>query len=364
MKIMIISGSLPPLKCGVGDYSNILASSLSKQDGVSKVVIVTSTEAAGLRSNSLDILPIIEKWNGMGMFYVLQTAKRIKPDIIHIQYPTRGYGRKIWPSWLPMMLSMAGFRVVQTWHEPLSWKGWFRYLPSALTRDALIVAEPDFKEQLPSFYRWLIRHKAYKFIPVASAIPKAHILQSDVVAIREKFGGNSKRLLTYFGFAGPNKGVEQVFDIANPNLDNIILVCELNNSDTYQAKILEIIRKPAWVNNVHVTGFLPAEEVAKILAASDAVILPFTNGAGSRNTTLLAARLQGVFVLTTHRSKSGFDANQNVYYARPNVTVEMHAALQKHAGKQLPNASEDVLDWSAVAAAHVQFYNELLFAVK
>lgn len=362
MKVMLVSGSIPPMKCGVGDYSSFLASSLSKQNGVSKVVVVTSNEADEIKSNSLEVRPVIGEWNWRGILRVLREAKEIKPDIIHIQYPTRGYGRRIWPSWMPLILNAAGFRIVQTWHEPLSWKGWFRYLPNAITRDALVVAEPDFKEQLPSFYRWLISHKAYRFISVASAIPKANLSLDEATALRCKFGGNEKRLLTYFGFAGPNKGVEQLFEIADPAFDNIVLLCELNTSDRYQAKILEIINTPRWAKNVHVTGFLPAAEVAEILAASDAVVLPFINGAGSRNTTLLAARLQSVFVLTTHQNSCGFDASQNVYYARPNAIEEMRLALQKHAGKQLPNTSAGVLDWSAVAMAHIRFYNEQILS--
>lgn len=358
IKIMLVSGSLPPMKCGVGDYTRHLAESLAKHKHISTVVVVTSKAAAEYKSASLEILPIIGPWNCRAVWRVLRLAKGLKPDIVHIQYPTRGYGRKISPSWLPAILRLARFRVVQTWHEPLSWKGWLRYFPNALTRDALIVAEPDFKERLPRIYRWLIKQKAFKYIPVGSAIPKAEITQDERAALRAKYVEANGRLLVYFGFASPTKGIEQIFAIADPASDRIILLCELNEGDEYHERILALVNDVWWLGKVYVTGFLPAPDVANILAVADAVVLPFTNGAGSRNTTLLAAQMQGTFVLTTHNKTAGLDADQNTFYAPPNATDEMRRALQKYAGRKTASGRPNILGWSDIADLHLQLYQD------
>jgi glycosyltransferase involved in cell wall biosynthesis len=360
LKVLIVTGSLSPMKCGVGDYTFALAEQLSVHCGVAKVVAITSTSANKVESDSLEILSIIDKWNSNSLMKIVSAVKQIKPDVVHIQYPTTGYERFMVPSFMPVILRLLGFKVVQTWHEPLSYKGWFRYLPNTLACNALVVIEPDYLATLPLLYRWLLRNTAIKIIPVASSIPKANLSDMDRSAIRTRFNATQKRLVAYFGFASPGKGIDDLLEIANPEQDQLILICELDREILYHKHLLDKLSEKRWQGKVFVTGFLPSEEVGLILAASDVAVFPFVKGLGLRNTSYWAARAQGVFVLTTHRSRRGYYKDENVFYAAPSDIRAMHDALGLYAGNRNPSSSGALSGWSEIADEHVKFYTEIL----
>ncbi|MEK7692392.1 MAG: glycosyltransferase, partial [Bdellovibrionota bacterium] len=118
--------------------------------------------------------------------------------------------------------------------------------------------------------------------------------------------------MVYFGFIYPNKGVELLFEIAVPEKHHIVLVGYFNEAEPYHKAIMERVRQGRWAGKVTVAGFLPPEEAARILAAADAVILPFLGGGGAWNTSLHGAALQGTFVLTTSGERHGYDARENI----------------------------------------------------
>ena len=94
-----------------------------------------------------------------------------------------------------------------------------------------------------------------------------------------------------------------------------------------------------------------------MLASADAIVLPFTTGGGSWNTSLHGARLQGTFVLTTSRETQGYDSEQNVYYARPGDVDGMRRALEQHLGTWRPPG--DIPTWPRVAAEHFDAYTAM-----
>lgn len=167
--------------------------------------------------------------------------------------------------------------------------------------------------------------------------------------------------VSYFGFVSPQKGLEDLFRIADPNLHRIVLVCDLRESDPYHREILRIIGTPPWKGKVTVTGFLPETEAGRILSASDAIVLPFCNGASTGNGSLHAAATQGTFTLTTSLERRGYDPESNVYYAPPGDIGDMSSALATHAGRRSPigrDFSEDA--WRTIAEAHIGFYSSMM----
>ena len=115
----------------------------------------------------------------------------------------------------------------------------------------------------------------------------------------------------------------------------------------------------SWRGKVHFTGFLPADQVASLLAVSDAVVLPFPNGGGEWNSSIHAATVNGAFVLTTSLSMQGYQSQSNIYYANPNNLNEMKVALNKYAGRKRNCANEYHNEWLRVAAEHNNFYEEI-----
>jgi glycosyltransferase involved in cell wall biosynthesis len=357
MRILLISGSLPPMKCGVGDYTARLANALA-QDAATTVAVLTDTEVgSGLLGFEFELLSVARGWKMTDAASILRTARNWNPDVVHIQYPTQSYGHKYLPWLLPALFRSIKLPVVQTWHEYIS----RRNILNGPVPGELIVVRQDYDERIPGWFRRWMGKKNVRFIPSASAIPNICLSDEEIARLRSRLMGACTSLIAYFGFVYPAKAVELLFEIADPARDHLLLVCDLKSDDPYQKTILDQIQQEPWKGKVTVTGFLPAPEVAKVLAAADAVVLPFKNGGGSWNTSLQAAVNRGTFVLTTSGEPTGYDALQNIYLARIGDVAEMREALRRFAGRRIPVVTKDpASEWDAIANAHRAVYRNLL----
>lgn len=103
-RVLMVSGSWPPQVCGVGDYTERLCREL-EQGGVDVVRFADDGLARPYSPNAV------------------RRADEADCDVVHVQYPTAGYGRSLTPSALP-----AGIRskpVVVTLHEYSVFR-WYR----------------------------------------------------------------------------------------------------------------------------------------------------------------------------------------------------------------------------------------------
>jgi glycosyltransferase involved in cell wall biosynthesis len=365
---MLISGSFPPMKCGVGDYTAKLAQALAHNADTSVAVLaVVAASETDVISPRLQLFPVAHGWAVSDLPAILRTVRKWRPDIIHMQYPGQGYGAHKLPWLLPSILAIVLRKpIVQTWHEyytqttlPML-KTSLLNLLNAILPGKVVVVRPHFQEMMSRWYRLLTRHKVFEFIPNASVFPVVRLTEAERVEIRSKFTSVSARLVVYLGFAYPAKGVESLFEIIDPALHHLLLLCTLDPSDPYQKLILDRTRDSTWQNRVSVAGFLPPEEVSRILAAADAAVFPFREGGGKWNTTLQAALDQGTFVLTTSREQQGYDAQENIFYAHPDDIAGMRCALAAHIGKRLPRDSvRDLVDWNLIAETHLRLYSSL-----
>lgn len=361
MRVMLISGSFPPMKCGVGDYTAQLARALAHTVDTSVAVLVDNAASqTDIAAPSLEILPVAHGWTFSDLPAILQIVRRWHPDIVHIQYPGQGY-RSNMPYLMPAFFQLMRIPSAQTWHNYYEKMRRWHYLPNALLPGGLVVVRPEYKARMPRWYRSLIAHKQFRFIPNASALPRVTLSEAERTAIRVRFASRDRRLISYFGFVFRPKGVELLFEIADPACDHIIIIGELNSGDAYHQSVLKRAQCEPWSNHVTATGYLPPIEAARILAATDAVVLPFHAGGGMWNTSFQAAAIQGTFVVMTSFERNGFDPAENTYYARPDDVVEMRQALQKYSGRR---SSEDVTksfaNWESIAQAHLELYRSLM----
>jgi glycosyltransferase involved in cell wall biosynthesis len=357
MRILLITGSLPPMKCGVGDYTAHLANALARRADTN-VAVLTDASAVPKPSNfEFEVLPVARGWQMADIVPIGLAARRWKPDIMHIQYPTQGYGRKYLPWLLPSLFWISGVPVVQTWHGYDSRLIPRRFLPNSVLPGGLIVVRPDYFEMMDPFYRRLNWRKLVKFIPNASTIPPAQLTAAEKADIRLRFSRVMSNLVVFFGFAYPDRGVEFLFQVADPAQHHLVLISDLNSRDPYHKSILDCANCVPWAGKVTVTGYLPAEDVGRILAAADAVVLPFRDGGGMWNTSIRAAISQGTFVLTTARERHGYDSNDNAYYARPDDVPDMRGALQTFIARRNHPSSEDLnCSWASIAERHRCLY--------
>ncbi len=154
--------------------------------------------------------------------------------------------------------------------------------------------------------------------------------------------------------------MERLFRIADPDEDRLALIAELDASDSYQARLLDEMARPPWRGKAVTTGFLEEKEVARLLAAADAVVYPFIHGISDRNTSYLAALLQDSFVLATSHEREGYDPSANLYFADPDDLDAMARALRQYKGRHLANPQRSHPDWEQIASSHMELYAELL----
>jgi glycosyltransferase involved in cell wall biosynthesis len=341
--------------CGVGDYTALLARELAKDPSVS-VGVLTSKSVSSELNSPIDLLAIVEGWRLNEFTKILRAIRGWKPDLIHFQFHTLGYGKKALPYIMPLLFRAVGLTVVQTWHEsPFG----TRFIPNALVRGPVVGVEPDFVERMPAVYRLLARRKAY-YVPVCSNIPIAEPTEQERGEIRKKYVDPDRKLVAFFGFVHPHKGVEQIFEVADPQEHSVVLITELDESDEYQRSILRLANGDRWRGRVHVTGHLSSKEVGEILAAADAAVFPFRDGIGMRNASFLAARAQGTFVVTTSHTAGGYDPVSNVYHATVGAVEEMKKALKDYAGTRVQIHYTEPRCWPDVASQHVGLYKMIL----
>jgi glycosyltransferase involved in cell wall biosynthesis len=280
------------------------------------------------------------------------------PDILHVQYPAQGYDGAL------TTLASQWFRrwlcrpVIVTLHEHISASS---LLPLMMVQaaNAVISVRPDFARGYQRFLSWTAALKPFHFIPNASSLPLIQPTEMEIAEIRKRLGVPvGKALVVYFGLVYPRRGVEQLFEIADPAQDHLVIVGgKAGFASDYCDRVEELARSKTWRGRVTLTGFIPDTEAAAILASADAAVLPFTGlGGGVWNTSIHAARLQGTFVLTTSTKARGYDAIQNSYWARPGDVAEMRRALRQYIGLRQPSSSDDVPQWDEIAECHRAIY--------
>lgn len=366
MRILLVTGRYPPSKCGVGDYTQKLAEALLNVSDTHVGVLTSQildhkSEPEGL----VEVFDIANKWDFSELLKLVVQIRSWKPSIIHMQYPSLGFIKPGMPSLLPFVCRLLGMTVVQTWHEPhlvdrrYRAKSFLHYLSMSLGANGLIFVRANYLDLLSGVYRGVIKKTPQVFIQNASPLPISTLDSLHRNLLRSKYLGSCRRLIVFFGFVYQNKGVDLIFKIANSKSDSVIIVGAMENNE-YSRYLIDVALSNGWrEDQIHFTGFISPQSAADLLAAADAVVLPFREGSGEWNTSVHSALAQGTFVVTTAISPRGDEADRNMYTAAPCDIVAMHNALNQHAGRRTsPILTED--QWKNIANAHVHFYQRLL----
>jgi glycosyltransferase involved in cell wall biosynthesis len=359
MRILLVAGSYPPMVCGVGDHIALLAEALDRLDGV-QVAVLTDARAAGTpRVGGVEVLPIVQRWQVADFARMRSAARRWRPDLVHLHFPATGFGPRVLSRVLLPFFRALGYPVVETWHEYWPSGAW-RVALSAPYREHVINPRPNYVEQFPRWTRPLIARKRFHHIAGGPSVPQAVLSDDERRAIRSRYVGGPGRLVAYFGFSHPEKGVEQLFEIARPERDHLLLIGELSRDNAYHRGILARMEGPDWAGRVSTTGYVSSNEVARLMAASDAVVLPFRSGSHVGSSTLHSAAAQGVYVVTTSRDRTGYDPARHIHFAAPDDIAGMREALSTRLGERRPAANTPGSAWRAIAEQHLAVYGEAL----
>jgi len=364
LRVMLVTGSFPPDRCGVGDYTARLASALVAQPGV-EVSVLTGrdwTGKSGRQADGVAVMPALPGWRLRHWRRAWKAVRAWRPDVVHLQNPTQGYRGGLLPSLIPLLGKLAGARIVRTWHEPLGWGSLRRpaeimqFLLQAVVPGKFVTVRPNFPDMIHPLFKVIPWPRRYHFIPNASSIPAAGLSQGERDALRSTLLHGQERLIVFFGFIYPGKGVDQLFEIAAPATDHLLLVGEAPEGSEFAQAIRKTASRAPWSGKVTILGHQPEDDVARLLAAADAVVLPFVEGGGPWNTSLLAARMQKAVIVSTSLTQQGWQAEQNIYWAKPGDTVQMRRALANYASLPASAGLNPVPDWSDVVTAHLALY--------
>ena len=365
------------MMCAVGDYTYRLAQTLS-QDPAIKVAVLTSKKAQAPNSTpaAVEVLPVAKSWSWHEAWSIIKAARAWKPDIVHIQFPSVGFSSRLLPALLPLFLRMAGIQVTQTLHFSCEAKQALRAMPVRLLSLFVVpggqfVVHDSFQRWMS---RWFFRHKIVRRTRTASAIPAVTLTPAERERIRAKYARPNTTMIAYFGFLYPSKGAERLFQIADIESTHIVMVggffreSELTmippawrkKNVGYANSIRELAESAPWKDRVTVTGFLPPHEAAAVLAAADAVVLPFMHGRDNANTSVYGAQAQGTFLLTTATDRNGYCEEENTYYAPPHDVEVMKQALKQYAGTRAERGPASERDWQAIFDAHRELYRAQL----
>jgi glycosyltransferase involved in cell wall biosynthesis len=353
MRILLISGSNPPMRCGVGDYSARLAQALAKAGD--DVHVLTSGAAAGENGVAYTTHACVQRWSPQAAAPLLRLVRTLRPDIAHVQLPTQGYGRNRFPWAIPLLLNVRRQVVVQTWHEFLPFPTHSLSMLLALSRGEIIVVRPGYVDQLPPLYRRLIASRPVTYVRGGSAIPTSSLREAERRALRDRIAAGAQRLVAFFGFANPNKNVEYLFDALDPKHDHLLLICGLDRGNAYHDVLLNRASTPPWQGRVTITGHVEDTQVADLLACVDAAVLPFRDGGGDWNSSLQAVRVQGTLAISTSRTRTGYDQTDHTVYCAPGAISEMRQALEERSGQRVA-ARDCVSAWRQIAEAHQIVY--------
>ena len=182
-KILYISGSMPPLRCGIGFYTNTFLSNIPTGFDL----LTTS----GLNSHkSAEHNLYMDDWKMLRLPKMLRFCRRGNYKIIHIQYPAKGYGRQLGINLLPYLVRIfTSAKLVVTLHEyhGSGFMGKSRDFITVLPAHRIIVSNAYDFEALPR----ILRRKG-SVIPIGSNIPVAKPNPKTFHAIMQRAGFSEK----------------------------------------------------------------------------------------------------------------------------------------------------------------------------
>ncbi len=377
MKLLLVSGSLPAVRCGIGEYTARLASQLALAPGIR--VQVLSTKNALVRPEAIapaQVLPLVPGWSLPSVIRLAGLITRLGPDVVHIQYPAVGYAKSLGVLFLPLAVRwLARVPVVLTVHER-SEKRWHGRLATdfmALTSSRVIVPDPLEAEALRRRLR--VPGTRVDVTEMISTIPINH--DADRAAFRARLElAPGELLVGTFGLIHPRRRLEDLIDglaaLRRSTPSHLLIVggeadYDARRAADYAAALKKKIGDLGLSASVTWLGYVGPADVSAALQACDVAALLYRGGASERNTTLQAVLEHRLPVVTTDgpATSDSLRATRNLHFVQAGAytPADLAQAIVSAArtgwvdtGQRPASRLSEQVEW------HLSLYRELVAA--
>ena len=368
-KILLVSGSLPPIRCGVGYYTSRLSRELAAA-GLEFELLSTD----GVDSDSAAPLRIVPNWKIGNLPKMLSEIKQSGAGIIHIEYPAVGYRRQLGINLLPYALRLLrpGLKIIITLHEYHQSRlaGRLRNRFTAWPAHRVIVSNQPDKRLLG------LRSKKVVIIPIGVNLDTAPRQPEVIEKVLKSRGLDPRRkTLVFFGYAFPAKRLELLIaGMEQPELADyqLLIFPEIDSKSAYHRHLNnEISRINKHSVRVGVQTFLGDAEASAVLQECRYFILPSEQPLSAKSGSAIAAVENGVTVIsagaTQPEDNLPFIDKRNCLLLEE-VTPESIAAAIGRLDTNQPElrvieAGADELkryfSWDNIVKQHLKIYGEL-----
>lgn len=347
MKIAMIAPGKE--QCGIADYTTYLLAALRHWVEVSIV-----TDAAGFAP----------KMNAV--------------DLVHIQHQYFLFGGVApWKSRFGQLADRLRVPAVMTVHEFVEPKGSpaFRlaiqvtnrlHFHHPAVRRLIVHTETDRQRMIESGL------EAERIVVVRHGVPPAPPLPPREEA-RQSLGVEGRFVVTLFGFLSRRKGHLLALEALKQLPSSVLLLFaggkHPDDRTTYVEKLTRFNEVGGFANRARITGYLPPEQVAVVMSATDLVIAPFTQSSGSGSLALAFACGKPILAsdIGPHREINQISPHALTLFAAGDATALANAILElQESTARLAMMAEGARRYAAMhsyvhmAAKTVEVYRSVL----
>jgi glycosyltransferase involved in cell wall biosynthesis len=304
VKVALISGSAGDNHCGVGDYTYELAQHLA----LDAEVHLYFDRGHGPDEPPYEKLTTIELHpvRGFSILSIGRLARELRDDgfdIVHLQYPSKGYGVSVGPGFLPQNLAgmQSRSRVVLTLHEwttshPLRRTVMDQMLPGA---DVVIVSnEAEMNALVPK-----LRGKPVAVLPVGNVLASRAELEAVWLKAEGKPvpeppapagpGGRIQGGLFHYGLPAKGKGFRRLLQalklVREAGKQAVLyLAGDFPPGDKLTEELLGAITELELTDAVVRLGHIPRSELAATAEQYVLGVFPFDEGYSSKRSSVAA----------------------------------------------------------------------------
>ena len=359
MKVCLISGALPDVSCGIGDYVDALARSFVRHGH--EVVVLTTASPDLRQPSSYRAVPMHTSWSLSDVGRVAAAVRRERPDVLHLQFPGVGFGRGFGASFAPWAVRLRGHRplLAMTLHEfhTFRLRNRARLALAAAACDLVIAPDPDVLTSVQHHLRWR-RGLETEMIPVAASVWPTGSDSPSAEPVKP-----AELTVGYWGFQRPDKGVDILLDafahVRRIRPARLILAGDPGPDTAYAAQIKRRAEDLGLWSAIGTTGKLPTAQLSAVLQSFDVCVLPFRDGLSQNRTTYAGAVAHGLYVVTTGLVKRGFEPDSNTSFVPPDDRDALVAAIldaSVHGRRQTTATSDGA--WDEIADRHLAAYRK------